>query len=82
MDKEHDLALIHITSQSFPGFGKLPYAVKTSLADVGESVFVLGYPLTDTMGDEIKAHDGYHLIPLRLPRRSVALSDIRSYPAG
>ncbi|MBR3408741.1 MAG: trypsin-like peptidase domain-containing protein [Paludibacteraceae bacterium] len=66
VDQEHDLALIHITAPSFPGFGKLPYAVKTSLADVGESVFVLGYPLTDTMGDEIKlttgiisSHSGY-----------------------
>lgn len=58
MDEEHDLALVRITSPSFPGFGELPYAVKTSLADVGESVFVLGYPLTDTMGDEIKLTDG------------------------
>ena len=65
-DEKHDLALIHITAPSFPGFGELPYAVKTTLADVGESVFVLGYPLTDTMGDEIKlttgiisSHSGY-----------------------
>ena len=66
IDSDHDLALIRITAPSFPGFGELPYALKTSLADVGESVFVLGYPLTDTMGDEIKlttgvisAHSGY-----------------------
>ena len=66
VDEEHDLALIRITAPSFPGFGKLPYAVKTAMADVGESVFVLGYPLTDTMGDEIKlttgiisSHSGY-----------------------
>lgn len=57
-DEAHDLALIHITAPSFPGFGELPYAVKTSLTDVGEKVFVLGYPLTDTMGDEIKLTDG------------------------
>ena len=66
VDAEHDVALIHITASSFPGFGEIPYAVKTDLADVGESVFVLGYPLTDTMGDEIKlttgiisSHSGY-----------------------
>lgn len=66
VDADHDLALIHITAASFPGFGDIPYAVKTDLADVGESVFVLGYPLTDTMGDEIKlttgiisSHSGY-----------------------
>lgn len=57
-DEEHDLALIHITSPSFPGFGELPYAVKTTLANVGIKVYVLGYPLTDTMGDEIKLTDG------------------------
>lgn len=28
------------------------------MADVGESIFVLGYPLTQTMGDEIKLTDG------------------------
>ena len=28
------------------------------MADVGESIFVLGYPLTQTMGDEIKLNDG------------------------
>ncbi|MBR6304617.1 MAG: trypsin-like peptidase domain-containing protein [Paludibacteraceae bacterium] len=66
MDEEHDLAIIKINDPAFKGFGTLPYAVKTSLADVGESVFVLGYPLTTTMGDEIKlttgiisSHSGY-----------------------
>ena len=66
MDEEHDLAIIKINDPAFKGFGTLPYAVKTSLADVGEGVFVLGYPLTTTMGDEIKlttgiisSHSGY-----------------------
>ena len=58
MDEEHDLALIKINDSNFKGFGTLPYAVKTSLADVGESVFVLGYPMTTTMGDEIKLTTG------------------------
>ena len=58
MDEEHDIAIIKITDSKFNGFGTLPYAVKTSLADVGESVFVLGYPLTTTMGDEIKLTTG------------------------
>ena len=58
MDEEHDLALIKINDANFKGFGTLPYAVKTSLADVGESVFVLGYPMTTTMGDEIKLTTG------------------------
>lgn len=58
MDEEHDLAIIKITDTKFNGFGTLPYSVKTSLADVGESVFVLGYPLISTMGDEIKLTTG------------------------
>lgn len=57
-DEENDLAIIHINDPQFKGFGTLPYAVKTALAEVGESVFVLGYPMTSTMGDEIKLTTG------------------------
>lgn len=58
MDEEYDLAIIKINDSNFKGFGTLPYAVKTTLADVGENVFVLGYPMTTTMGDEIKLTTG------------------------
>lgn len=58
MDEENDLALLKINDSKFRGFGTLPYAIKTTLADVGESVFVLGYPLTTTMGEEIKLTTG------------------------
>lgn len=58
MDEENDLAIIKINDPNFKGFGTLPYAIKTSLADVGENVFVLGYPMTSTMGDEIKLTNG------------------------
>ena len=36
----------------------IPYSIKTSTTDVGEEIFVLGYPLTSTMGDEIKLTTG------------------------
>ena len=36
----------------------IPYAVKVGTAEVGEEVFVLGYPLTSTMGEEIKLTTG------------------------
>ena len=36
----------------------IPYMVKTTTSDVGEDVFVLGYPLTSTMGEEIKLTTG------------------------
>lgn len=56
-DKYNDLAIIklrdgHIQSAS------IPYSITTATAEVGENVFVLGYPLTSTMGDEIKLTTG------------------------
>lgn len=57
-DKFNDLALLKINDTHFTGFGKIPYSVKTTTSEVGEDVFVLGYPLTATMGDEIKYSSG------------------------
>lgn len=57
-DKVNDIAILKITDSQFPGFGTIPYGVSSKMADVGESIFVLGYPLTQTMGDEIKLTDG------------------------
>ena len=57
-DKEHDIAIIKIVDKNFKGFGKIPYCVGKSIADVGEDVFALGYPLTTTMGNEIKLTNG------------------------
>lgn len=57
-DKYNDLAIIKIANSRFSGFGAIPYRVKTSTSEVGEDVFVLGYPMTSTMGDEIKLTTG------------------------
>ncbi len=57
-DKNNDLAVIKITDSRFTSFGTIPYKVKSTLSDVGEDIFVLGYPLTSTMGDEIKLTTG------------------------
>ncbi len=57
-DKVNDLALIQIKDSQFRGFGEIPYKVKTTTSDVGEEVFVLGYPLISTMGNEIKLTTG------------------------
>ena len=57
-DKYNDLALLQIIDNSFKGFGTIPYSVKTTVSEVGEDIFVLGYPLTSTMGDEIKLTTG------------------------
>ena len=57
-DKFNDLAIIKINDSRFNDFGAIPYRVKTSTSEVGEDVFVLGYPLTTTMGNEIKLTTG------------------------
>lgn len=57
-DKHNDIAIIKISDNRFNGFGAIPYSVKKSMSEVGEDVFVLGYPLTTTMGDEIKLTTG------------------------
>lgn len=57
-DKNNDLAILKISDSQFNGFGTIPYKVKTSTSDVGEDIFVLGYPLTTTMGEEIKLTTG------------------------
>lgn len=57
-DRYNDLAILQISDNNFNGFGTIPYKVKTSISEVGEEVFVLGYPLTSTMGDEIKLTTG------------------------
>lgn len=57
-DKVNDLAIIKINDSRFNGFGLLPYAINMKMAEVGDDIFVLGYPLTQTMGDEIKLTNG------------------------
>ena len=57
-DKFNDLAILKIDDADFKEFGTIPYKVKTLMADVGEEIFVLGYPMTTTMGDEIKLTTG------------------------
>lgn len=57
-DKYNDLAIVKITDYRFSGFNNIKYGTKTSTIDVGSSIFVLGYPLTSTMGEEIKLTTG------------------------
>lgn len=57
-DKNNDLAIIQINDPSFTSFGTVPFIINTTLAGVGENIFVLGYPLRATMGDEIKLTNG------------------------
>ncbi|MDN5292054.1 MAG: serine protease Do [Anaerophaga sp.] len=57
-DKNNDLAIIKIDDYSFSSLGTIPYTLKTNVSNVGENIFVLGYPLRATMGDEVKLTNG------------------------
>lgn len=57
-DKVNDIAILQITDSRYSGFGSIPYSVKSQLADVGEDIWVLGYPLTQLLGNEIKLTNG------------------------
>lgn len=57
-DKNNDLALLKISDSMFTGFGTIPYSMSSNSSEVGEEIYVLGYPLTSTMGDEIKLTTG------------------------
>ena len=50
-DEKNDLAIVKISNVNL---GTIPYTFRKTMASVGESIFVLGYPLTSTMGDDIK----------------------------
>ena len=57
-DKQNDIAILKIIDDSFRLSGNIPYALKVTTPDVGEDCFVLGYPLINTMGTEIKLTNG------------------------
>ena len=57
-DKVNDIAILKINDSRFQGYGTIPYGVSARVADVGEDVFVLGFPLGKDLGDEIKLTNG------------------------
>jgi S1-C subfamily serine protease len=57
-DETNDIAIIKVDSSNFKFNNKVPYAIKLKDSDVGSSVFLLGYPLRQSMGDEIKLTNG------------------------
>ncbi len=57
-DSKTDIAILKIDDLNFKQLENLPYSFQPQLVDVGEEVFTLGYPLTATMGSEIKLTDG------------------------
>jgi len=57
-DEYSDLALLKIKSETTRIDITPPYSLKYKHSEVGENIFVLGYPLQKTMGQEIKLTTG------------------------
>lgn len=57
-DKDHDLSIIRIIDKDFDSLGEIPYSLGKSIVDVGDEIFVLGYPMVDSMGTDIKLTEG------------------------
>jgi len=72
-DKNNDLSIIKITDPSFTTLGTLPYIISGRSTEVGSNIFVLGYPLRATMGDEVKLTNGI------ISSKSGFQGDITSY---
>ena len=73
VDKNNDLAILRIDDNSFHGFAEIPYTIKSNTSDVGTNIYILGYPLTSTMGKELKLTDGL------ISSKSGYQGDITSY---
>lgn len=57
-DRNNELAVLKIEDSEFTKIENVPYSLSNRIADVGEDIFVLGYPLRSSMGDEIKLTNG------------------------
>jgi S1-C subfamily serine protease len=58
IDKINDLVILKISDDTFESLPAIPYQMDIRLAQVGESVYALGFPLTQTMGTEVKLTNG------------------------
>lgn len=72
-DKNTDLAILQIVDSRFNGFGSIPYTIKRTISEVGESIWTLGYPMSNIMGEEIKFTDG------KISARSGIQGDVSVY---
>jgi serine protease Do len=65
IDAEKDLAIIKIIDSSFKKLGAMPYSIKKTNADLGESIFLMGFPKQEIVYGEgyISAKNGYQMDP-------------------
>lgn len=56
-DKQNDLSILKIDVKK-GSISPPPFSVSYTVKDVGTSVFALGYPMSDLLGEELKVTDG------------------------
>lgn len=63
---EHDLAILRIIDQNFKPLSQIPFSLKKDEAELGESVFTLGYPKQEIVYGEgyLSALNGYDMDPV------------------
>ncbi len=57
-DKENDLTILKINNTDFSFNSEIPFLISDSEVPIGTSVFTLGYPMIETMGESVKLSDG------------------------
>lgn len=57
-DKNNDLVLLSIKDSTYKRNDEIPYKVCGKVKDVGTSIFTMGYPMTNSLGQEVKITDG------------------------
>ena len=57
-DQHNDLAVLQITDSTFTRFPDLPFGIATDLLEQGSSIFCLGFPRPDMLGNDIKYSEG------------------------
>ena len=57
-DKTNDLALLTIKDEHFTPLKPASYNISSNIVDVGTSIFTIGYPLSNVLGQEAKITDG------------------------
>lgn len=56
-DKNNDIAILQLENKTVT-FGEVPYKLRSTGVETGEEIYTLGYPLINTMGEEIKLTTG------------------------
>lgn len=63
VNTENDLAILKVTDKDFKKLPPLPYSIKKTNAELGEQIFMLGYPKQEIVYGEgyISAKNGYRM---------------------